>query len=402
MYRPFPLDSFALDEAVPVNVWDAKGVLLLRRGESIGSENRRGVLLLHAPVVLESDWQALRYGYSSTLDRLVRGNQSLSRIAQVQALAPAEVPSLSREPQASLTEDWAELHALLSALLHQGAEATQFLERLLRVQAHGDALWQEQPDRSLLVLVQSLFDLRVSYSATHALLAAGLCALVAPLAGLQEAQRRALVLSALTMNLGMAQEHDRMARQAEALNSAQRKLVREHPRRSTQMLRQLGVTDAEWLRLVAQHHEKPDGTGYPTGERVDRITHRLLQMADVYVACISPRKSRGGLLSHQVARELYMGAQRAPDPLGALFVKSVGFYPPGSYVGLAGGEQGVVLRRGAKANEPKVALLLNRQGLPLGEPVLRDTADPAWTVARSLKPGEVKVLVPLERLVALA
>ena len=193
-----------------------------------------------------------------------------------------------------------------------------------------------------------------------------------------------------------------MARQAEALNSVQRKLVREHPRRSAQMLRQLGVTDAEWLRLVAQHHEKPDGTGYPGGERVDRTTHRLLQMADVYVACISPRKSRGGLLSHQVARELYMGARRTPDPLGALFVKSVGFYPPGSYVGLVGGEQAVVLRRGAKANEPLVALLLSRQGLPLGEPVARDTADPAWAVLSALRPGEVKVLVPLERLLALA
>lgn len=64
MYRPFPLDSFALDEAVPVNVWDGKGVLLLRKGETIGSENRRGVLLLHAPMVLASDWQALSYGYS--------------------------------------------------------------------------------------------------------------------------------------------------------------------------------------------------------------------------------------------------------------------------------------------------------------------------------------------------
>lgn len=403
MYRPLALDSFALNEPVPMNIWDAKGVLLLRKGQAITSEQHRGVLMLHSPVVLASDWKALSYGYTSTLDRLVRSNESIQRITQVRALVPMpEASPAAGGAPAALNGSWAELHAALDSLLHQGAGATQFLERLMRVQSRSDALWEEQPDSSLLVLVQRLFDQQVSYSATHALLAAGLCAMVAPLLGLDEAQRRALVLAALTMNLGMTHEHDRMARQSDALNSVQRKLVREHPQRSVQLLRQLGASEAEWLRLVAQHHEKPDGTGYPTGERIDRTTHRLLQMADVYVACISPRKGRGGLLTHQVARELYMGGYRAPDALGALFVKCVGFYPPGSYVRLASDEQGVVLRRGAKANEPKVAVLIGRQGMPLGEPVLRDTTDPAWAVSASLAPGEVKVIAAMERLLALA
>jgi len=399
MYRPLPLDSFALHEPVPVNIWDAKGVLLLRKGEAITSEQHRGVLMLHTPLVLAADWQALNYGYTSTLDRMVRGNESLIRIAGLNALAAAPASPDWREGVPA-PDAWADLHASLAALLHQGPEAGQFLERLLKVQARGDQLWDEQPDNSLLVLVQLLFDTRVSYSATHALLAAGLCALVAPLAGMDEKQRRALVLAALTMNMGMTREHDQMARQAEPLSSPQRKVVREHPQQSVALLRQLGVMDTEWIRLVAQHHEKPDGTGYPKGERVDRITHRLLQMADVYVACISPRKSRGALLSQQVARELYMGGHRAPDQLGALFVKSVGFYPPGSYVRLASDELGVVVRRGAKANEPKVFALVGRQGLPLGEPVLRDTADPAWAVKASLAPGEVKVIVNVDRLIA--
>ncbi|NIM41202.1 MAG: hypothetical protein GTN84_08865 [Hydrogenophaga sp.] len=389
-----------MHEPVPVNIWDAKGVLLLRKGEAITSEQHRGVLMLHAPLVLAADWQALNYGYTSSLDRMVRGNQSLQRIAELSALSSSAAVAYGVEEGTSAPEAWADLHASLAAVLHQGPEAHQFMERLLKVQARGDQLWDDQPDNSLLVLVQLLFDTRVSYSATHALLAAGLCALVAPLAGMDEKQRRALVLAALTMNMGMTREHDQMARQPGPLSSPQRKVVREHPQQSVALLRQLGVMDTEWIRLVAQHHEKPDGTGYPKGERVDRITHRLLQMADVYVACISPRKSRGALLSQQVARELYMGGHRAPDQLGALFVKSVGFYPPGSYVRLASDELGVVVRRGAKANEPKVFALVGRQGLPLGEPVLRDTADPAWAVKASLPPGEVKVIVNVERLIA--
>lgn len=399
MYRPLPLDAFALDQPVPVNVWDPKGVLLLRKGERIVSEQHRGHLMLHGPVVLASDWQAVNYGYTSTLDRMVRSNQSLLSIAQVSALATA-APTQARADELSAPEAWADIHATLATLLHQGPEAHQFLERLLRLHARCETLWHEQPDNSLLVLVQLLFDPAVSYSATHALLSAGLCALVAPLAGFDEAQRRAVGLAALTMNIGMTRAHDEMARQPGPLSTAQRKLVREHPLHSLNLLRQLGVTDTEWLRLVAQHHEKADGTGYPGGHEVERPTHRLLQMADVYTACISPRKSRGALLSQQVARELYMGARRGPDPLGALFVKSVGFYPPGSYVRLVNEELGVVVRRGAKANTPRVVSLVSRHGTPLGEPVLRDTADEAYAVKDSLAPGVVKVVVNVERLIA--
>ena len=164
------------------------------------------------------------------------------------------------------------------------------------------------------------------------------------------------------------------------------------------MLRRLGVVDVPWLQLVEEHHERPDGQGYPAGQPVVGDAHRLLQMADVYVACISPRKSRGALLLQQVARELYLGPDQRPDPMGALFVKNIGFYPPGSYVRLAGGELAVVARRGAKANTPAVFALVGRQGLPLGEPALRDTADPAFEVKASLVPGDVKVTVSVARL----
>ena len=173
MYRPLPLDSFALHEPVPVNIWDAKGVLLLRKGETITSEQHRGVLMLHAPLVLAADWQALSYGYTASLDRMVRGNQSIHRIAELKALSALPAAAVAHEAATSAPEAWAELHATLAALLHQGPQAHQFLERVLRVQSQGEQLWHDQPDNSLLVLVQLLFDTRVSYSATHALLAAG-------------------------------------------------------------------------------------------------------------------------------------------------------------------------------------------------------------------------------------
>ena len=397
MYKPLPLESLALNQPVPVNIWDPKGVLLLRKGEHITSEQHRGLLMLHTPMVLAADWQAWGYSYTEALDRLVRGNESLSRIASLDAMVPVQEKKEARDELAP-TEAWPDIHASLTTLLQQGAEASQFLERLDRLEARANKLWQEHPDDSLMVLVQLLFDPHMPYSTTHALLAACLCALVAPSAGLAPADRPPLLRAALTMNIGMTRAHEDMAHQAGPLSELQRKTVREHPQRSADVLRRLGVADAQWLQLVEEHHERPDGQGYPAGKPVGSDAHRLLQMADVYVACISPRKSRGALLSQQVARELYLGPDQRPDPMGALFVKSIGFYPPGSYVRLASGEVAVVARRGAKANAPVVLAIVGRQGLPLGEPALRDTNDPAFEVKASLAPGDVKVTVSVAKL----
>jgi HD-GYP domain-containing protein (c-di-GMP phosphodiesterase class II) len=396
MYKPLPLDAIALHQPVPVNVWDPKGVLLLRKGEAITSEQHRGHLMLHSPMVLEADWRAWSYSYTTELDRMVRDNAPLNRIAGLSHAV--EVQAVPAREDAGPAEVWADLHAALNTLLYKGAEASQFIERLSRLESQAHVLWRERPDESLLVLVQLLFDPRLGYSATHALLSAGLCALVSPSAGLADAEQGTLFRAALTMNIGMTRAHDAMARQPGPLSDTQRQAVREHPLRSAAVLRELGIADPLWLQLVLEQHERPDGSGYPEGLQATGMAHRLLQMADVYVACISPRQSRGGLLSQQVARELYLGPDQQPDPLGALFVKNIGFYPPGSYVRLAGGEVAVVVRRGARANAPLVFSIVGRQGMPLGEPTLRDTQDPAHEVKAGLPPSEVKVVVNVARL----
>ena len=401
MYKPLPLDAIALNQPVPVNVWDPKGVLLLRKGEAITSEQHRGHLMLHSPMVEDADWQAWTYSYKAELDRMVRSNESLSRIAGLSHHVEVRETRDRQSPEeVGPAVAWPDLHASLSSLLLQGAEASQFPERLERLLWRARELWRVGPDDSLLVLVQLLFDQRMAYSATHALLSAGLCDMVAPSAGLSVSEQSTLFRAALTMNIGMTRVHDGLARQAGELTDAQRNTVRQHPLLGARLLRRLGIDDPFWLSLVEEHHEQPDGSGYPSGKAVNDLSQRLLQMADVYVACISPRQSRGGLLSQNVARELYLGADQKPDPLGALFVKSVGFYPPGSYVRLANDEVAVVVKRGERANTPVVCSIVGRQGLPLGEPVMRDTANPVFEVRASLAPGEVRVVVNVAKLLS--
>ena len=105
------------------------------------------------------------------------------------------------------------------------------------------------------------------------------------------------------------------------------------------------------------------------------------------------------------ARAPRQGGQRdrdgRPDQIGAALLKSVGLYPPGSFVQLVNGETGIVVARGKQANLPMVAVLRSQTGVPLVSPSLRDTADKRHAVKCGVGVEAVNVLPPHDRLVAM-
>ena len=103
----------------------------------------------------------------------------------------------------------------------------------------------------------------------------------------------------------------------------------------------------------------------------------------------------------QAAREACLGATGVPDEIGGALLKSVGLYPPGSFVELVSGEVGIVVARGRSANLPFVASLVSATGSPLVEPALRNTIDTRYTVRGALASHRVKVRPQHERLLAL-
>jgi hypothetical protein len=160
------------------------------------------------------------------------------------------------------------------------------------------------------------------------------------------------------------------------------------------------VGDHLWLELVADHHEDAAGKGYPAGKRGQGVPVQLLRLADIFVGRISPRQARAGLLPQLAARDIYLGDDGQPNPLGAAFVKTLGLYIPGSYVRLSDGEVGVVVRRGRRANAPTVFAIVGRHGMPLGEPALRDTLEREHEVKSSISADDVKVRISAQKLLS--
>jgi hypothetical protein len=168
-----------------------------------------------------------------------------------------------------------------------------------------------------------------------------------------------------------------------------------------QLLKAAGWADALCLEVVALHHDAGLESEPLAGQAPARQLARLLRRVDIFSAKISLRAARAPLSPVQAAREACLGSDGAPDEIGSALLRAVGLYPPGSFVEMVGGEIGIVVARGRRANLPHVAALISSSGSLIAEPPLRDTLDRRYAVKSAVPPASVKVRPPHERLLSM-
>ena len=82
--------------------------------------------------------------------------------------------------------------------------------------------------------------------------------------------------------------------------------IRKHPIYSYQMIKDIPVLKQSIKAAVFQHHERLDGSGYPTGERGERIPMeaQIIAVADVFHAMTSERAYRAKEASFKVLEKI--------------------------------------------------------------------------------------------------
>jgi len=125
---------------------------------------------------------------------------------------------------------------------------------------------------------------------------------------------------------------------------------------------------------------------------------RLIQRADMFAARLAPRAARTPLSPAAAMQACYFDENRKIDEAGAALIKAVGIYQPGSFVRLATEEIAVVVKRGLNTTTPRVAVLINRSGMPTVEPIVRDTSVRDHRVVASVAQRDIKLQMNLERL----
>ena len=390
-YLPIPIALLEVGKPLPVDVLSDTGQLLLRRGQPVVSEQHRDKLYSFKACTRLSDGLAWQRAYERMVhDMLLRG-------ADVREVANAAMPSEIRESDyvtgSAPSGGWLDLQQSLRGILYQGGLAINPLSRLLGLEEAVLALLQQDTEASLFALYQALADNSLGYCATHALLCAVVCELTAAKLGLLGAQRKPLIAAALTMNIGMAREQDGMARQKTPINDWQRTLVAEHPARSEEILRSLGVDDPLQLDLVRWHHQ-PDA---PMGLPANLTGRQLLHLADVFVARTAARATRFAQAPVTAVKSMVFGASGSDLGQGSAMAQAVGFYPPGSYVRLVNGEIAVAVQRGERANTPWVISIVGSDAMPLANYQCKSTAEPRNAIAAALNFETVKVTVNADK-----
>lgn len=374
------------------------GGLLANKGFVIRSADDLRVLLARGQALyVDTDESGESYrAFLSQIQSLLLSNKPLNQIATM-TLQTTAAPSATIQDNSPPA--WREWQLGLTQLL-RNPDVADFAQRFEDLFTALNTYLQKNPDGALLALMQMSAEETRYYSATHAMLSSVICMTVAR-ETLRWPENRVLPLgrAALSMNIGMAQLQDELAQQSTPLTPQQAQQVDQHSDASVSILRAMGISDPLWLDAVRTHHHRAPGK--LSEKTLAQQMARLIQRSDIFGARIAPRINREPMSVTSAMQASYYDETKSMDEAGAALVKALGIYPPGAWVRLASEEIGVVVRRGASAATPRVAVLLNKSGMPTGEPIPRDTAQAAWKIVSPVAHKEVRVRLPLEKLLAL-
>jgi hypothetical protein len=211
------------------------------------------------------------------------------------------------------------------------------------------------------------------------------------------------VMAALVHDVGMVCVPPEVLAKTGPLTDDERRLVERHAAAGGPMVATLWPGGGWPIDAVTDHHERPDGTGYPAGRKSMQVADlvRLLTVCDVYAALCCPRPHRPAMDTRTALTETLLLAERdALDRQHAEKLLLLSFFPPGSVVELSDGAQAIVLavhpgQRGLTNPSRPIVLLVNDvRAQPLALPRVLDLVEEKGrSVIRALTVAERRRLL---------
>jgi len=240
---------------------------------------------------------------------------------------------------------------------------------------------------------------RDNYSYQHAMGCAIWSASFGRHLGLERFEIRNLALGGLLCDIGMTRLPLEMLVRSGPLLADEAELIRRHVQHGLELVVHNPDLPPVIAEMVATHHERHDGSGYPNGLRGGEIPifGRIMGLVDSYDAMTCLRPYARSRSPHEAVAELYQ--QRGTlfqAELVEQFIQSCGIYPTGSLVELSNGQVGVVTEvHSLKRLRPRVMLLLDTDKRPLarfreidlGGEEATGTGEAVLTVKQGLPPG---------------
>ncbi|HJV54030.1 MAG TPA: MASE3 domain-containing protein [Noviherbaspirillum sp.] len=168
-------------------------------------------------------------------------------------------------------------------------------DRMAQEQQHYDARLRDSLVDSIQAIAATL-EMRDPYTAGHQRRVAALATAIGREVGLSESQMQGLHLAASIHDVGKIHIPSEILNKPGRLSALELELIKTHAQAGYDILKDIRFP---WpiARIVLEHHERLDGSGYPNGLRGEQILResKILTVADVVEAMTSHRPYRPGL-----------------------------------------------------------------------------------------------------------
>jgi HD-GYP domain-containing protein (c-di-GMP phosphodiesterase class II) len=236
-----------------------------------------------------------------------------------------------------------------------------------------------------------------SYIVAHSVKTTILCCAVGIQIKLPPHKLIELGTAALLHEIGMIRLPPQLYMADRLLTAEERRAISAHTVLGFKILKQFGFPMPVCLAIL-EHHEYPDGKGYPrgiTGERIS-LAAKIIGLCSAYAALVSKRPYRPGREGHAVILELLKGrGTRYDETVLKALLLCLSLYPVGSYVLLSNGMKGLVVESNpANPRTPAVKVLINQSGGRLPDPYLVKSSEEETRIVRPLSREEAVLIDP--------
>jgi len=225
-------------------------------------------------------------------------------------------------------------------------------------------------------------------ASTHAVNVTVISLLLGKAFGLAEADMLDLGVGAVLHDIGKLDVPERLRHNDGQLSASEAMIYQEHVVRGVAHARRMGLADGA-RKVIEQHHEHADGSGFPLRLGGDRLSvaARIVALVNRYDNLCNPNVPSHALTPHEALSLLFaQGRSRFDAAILGGFIKMMGIYPPGSAVQLTDDRYAIVVS--VNASRPlKPRVLVHDRAVPPDEALLLNLeAEPQLGIRRSLKP----------------
>lgn len=210
-------------------------------------------------------------------------------------------------------------------------------------------------------------------------------------------KRTELGIGALLHDIGMFIIPKEIIEKVDELTEEEYDKIKTHPFLGYKVLIQLGKLSRNIAVIALHHHEMYNGSGYPKGLSGNNIYSlaRIVNIASVYASLVRMRTYRESIHPSNAVTKMLTEFKTKFDPkLLNVFLKTLGLYPPSTYVLLSNGGTGQVIENNPDyPKTPRVHLLFDKRGIPPKEKTIIDLSVKDVYVKRSLSKFEFEKMI---------